>query len=642
LLLKLFPMKTSLFRAQLAVLPLALATAFPSLAQSQAAASLKNVVVTASRVATPVTDVIADVSIIDRVRLEQAGQNSLRDVLAQLPGVQLVSNGSYRSGTGVFLRGASNNQSIVLIDGVRVGSATSGGASLENIPLDRIERIEVLRGAASALYGPDAVGGVIQIFTREPSESLQLAANVGAGSDGQRQAGASIRGSAGVIGYSLGVSGETADGISVSNAPAASGFNADADSFSSTGFDAKLTAKLSREQALTLSVLQSKTQYQIDSVPSASTPNPLSLNKLTTDTWSKPELTHINLKWDAQWTPLWRSVVTMGTSEENSVIEYRRSSDGLLNSLSRFNTKRTQATWQNDISVDKDVLSLMLEKRTEAVDSTTLYAVSERTIQSTLASYAFNRESWNALAVLRNDDNSQFGSFNNWALSGGYKVTPNLRAVASMGTSFQAPTLNQLYFPLTDGFKGDPTLTPQINRASELGLKYLQGNWAMGAVVYYNEIQGFISPSTNAQSSLAVLRGITLSTDLQQGPNSYSLSYDYADPRSFSSTAASNDLRLTRVAQNILNARVTHRLGDVNLFGELRLSSDREDGKVGSTKIRETLPGYALLNMGVNWTLRKDLSLLGRINNLTDTQYMLANGYSVPGRNVFVSLSWSM
>lgn len=380
----------------------------------------------------------------------------------------------------------------------------------------------------------------------------------------------------------------------------------------------------------------------IDSVPSASTPNPLGLNKLTTDAWSKPMLNNVNLKWDAQWMPLWKSTVTLGTSDEDSVIEYRRMSDGALNNLSKFNTKRTQATWQNDISVDKDVLSLMLEKRTEAVDSTTLYAVSGRTIQSTLASYAFNRESWSALAVLRNDDNSQFGSFNNWAMSGGYKLTPSLRAVASLGTSFQAPTLNQLYFPLTDGFKGDPTLTPQINHASELGLKYLQGNLAMGAVVYYNEIQGFISPSTNAQSSLAVLRGITLSTDLQQGSNSYSLSYDYADPRSFSGTATSNDLRLTRVAQNILNARVTHRLGDVSLFSELRLSSDREDGKVGNTKIRETLPGYALLNMGVNWKLRKDLSLLGRINNLTDTQYMLANGYSVPGRNVFVSLSWSM
>lgn len=627
-------MKTCLFRAQLAVLPLALAAAFPSLAQSQAAASLKDVVVTASRVATPVTDVIADVSIIDRARLDQAGQNSLRDVLAQLPGVQLVSNGSYRSGTNIFLRGATNNQSIVLIDGIRVGSATSGGASLENIPVDRIERIEVLRGAASALYGPDAVGGVIQIFTREPSESWQLAANVGAGSDGQRQAGASIRGSAGVISYSLGVSGETADGISVSNAPAATGYNADTDSFSSTSFDAKLTAKLSREHALTLSVLQSKSEYQIDSFLSSQ--NSLGLSKLTTDTWTKPVLNNLNLKWDAQWTRLWKSTVTLGTSDEESVTEYRRIADGALNSRSKFNTKRTQATWQNDLAVDKDLLSLVLENRSEAVDSTTVYAVTERTIRSVLASYTFNRESWNALAVLRNDDNSQFGSFNTWAVSGGYRLTPRLRAIASMGTSFQAPTLNQLYSPKIGSYVGDPTLKPQRSRASELGLKYNQGTLTMAAVLYHNEIEDYISPSTNIQNMQAVLRGVTLSADTQSDKTNYALSYDYADPKSFSITPTLNDLRLARVAQNILNARVTHSLGAISYFGELRLSSDREDsGKV-------ILPGYGLLNLGMNWKLQKDLSLLARVNNVADTQYMLSNGYSVPGRNVFVALSWSM
>ena len=627
-------MKTCIFRAHLGTISLTLAAAFPAIAPAQSSRSLAETVVTASRVATPVTDVIADISIIDRATLDQAGQNSLRDVLAQQPGIQMVSSGGYRSGTSIFLRGATNTQTLVLIDGMRVGSATSGGASLENIPLDRIERIEILRGAASALYGPDAIGGVIQLFTREPTDALQLSANVGAGSDGQRQMGASIRGSADAIGYSLGVSGEKASGISVSIAPASSGFNADVDSFSNTSIDAKLTAKLSRDQALTFSVLQSQSAYQIDSF--LGSPNPLGLSKLTTDAWTKPLLSNLNFKWDAQWTPLWKSTVTLGTSDEESVTEYRRMSDGALNNRSQFNTQRTQATWQNDLALGKDVLSFMLENRSEAVDSTTVYAVTERTIQSALASYALNHERWNALAVLRNDANSQFGSFNNWALSGGYKLTPSLRAIASMGTSFQAPTLNQLYYPLIppSTYKGDPTLTPQTNRASELGLKYQEGSLALGAVVYYSEIQGFISPSTNVQSSLAVLRGVTLSGDIQSGRTNYSLSYDYADPRT-----QPNDLRLVRVAQNVFNARVTHRLGDVNVFGELKLSGDREDAKVVGAG-RDILPGYSLINAGLTWKLRKDLTLLGRINNLTDTQYMLANGYSVPGRNLFVSLSW--
>lgn len=618
-------MKTFSSSARVAALPLALAAVFPSFAQTQ----LKDVVVTASRVATPVTDVIADVSIIDRATLDLAGQTSLRDILAQQPGVQFISNGSYRSTTGIFLRGAATSQTIVLIDGIRVGSATSGGASLENIPVERIERIEILRGAASALYGPDAVGGVIQIFTREPTENLQLTASVGVGTDGQRQAGSSIRGSAGAIGYSLGVSSERATGINVTTNPASSGFNPDADGFTSQSIDAKLKAKLSTEHALTLSILQSYTEYQFDGTPS---PNPLALTKLTSDAWTKPNLNNVNVKWDAQWSPQWKSTLLLGSSDEDSVNEYYRIADGALGGSSKFNTKRTQATWQNDILIGQDVLSLMLESRTEAVDSSTNFTVKERDVRSALVSYAINRSVWNALAVLRNDDNSQFGSFNNWALSGGYKLTDQVRAVASMGTSFQAPTFNQLYYP---GF-GTPTLTPQQNRASEVGLKYNQGSLTMGAVVYYNEIQGFIVPSTNVQSSMAVLRGVTLSAGLQQGATNYAASYDYADP-----TTQPNDLRFVRVAQNVLNMSVNHRLGNVNLFGELKLSSDREDAKVVGTG-RDILPGYSLLNAGVNWKLRKDLSLLGRINNLTDTQYMLANGYSVPGRNVFVSLSWSM
>jgi len=609
---------------------MAVFSATSALAQSQAAGTLNEVVVTATRTAVPVTDVIADVSIIDRATLDQAGQSSLRDVLAQLPGVQFVSNGSYRSSTGVFLRGATSAQSIVLIDGVRVGSATSGGASFENMPLDRIERIEILRGAASALYGPDAVGGVIQIFTREPTENLQLAANVGAGSDGQRQLGASVRGRSGAIGYSLGVSNEKASGISVITNPLARSHNPDNDSFDVTSVDAKLTAQLSKQHALTLGMMRSEMDYQFDGT---AFPNPLGLTKLTTDAWSRPVLNSVNLKWDAQWLSNWKTSLILAENDDKSVSDYYRYADGALNNSSKFNTHRNQLTWQNDLTFGADVLTLLLEKRSESVDSTTLYAVKERNIQGIMLSYALNKPTWNALAVVRNDDNSQFGSFNNWAVSGGYKLASNLRAVASMGTSFQAPSFNQLYFP---GF-GTPTLTPQQNRGGEFGLKYNQGSVAMSAVVYYNEVQGFINPSNNVQNSLGVLRGATLSMQAQRGDTSYSISYDYADPHT-----QPNGLRFVRIARNVLNLNATHRVGQGNLFGELKLSSDREDNKIFGTGVgRTVLAGYGLLNVGANWKLSKDVTLQARINNLTDANYALADGFSTPGRNLFVSLSWA-
>ena len=623
-------MKKSTSCARLATLSLALAAAFPTHAQIQ----LPETVVTASRVATPIKDVLADVSVIDRTALDLAGQSSLRDVLSQLPGVQMSANGSYRSTTGIFLRGATSAQTLVLIDGVRVGSATSGLVSFENLPLSRIERIEVLRGAASALYGPDAVGGVIQIFTRDTGEGLQADANIGLGTDGQQQAGASMRGSSGIIGYSFGVSREKATGISVISNPASGSYNPDEDSFSASSVDAKLTAKLSKKHGLSLSLLRSDTDLQFDGTPF---PNPLRLTKLTSDARSLIKLNNATFKWDAQWLAQWHSTLLLGTSDEQSLGDYFRMTDGAYGGSSKFNTNRRQVTWQNDISLDKDVLSLVVENRNESVDSSTAYTVTSRDVRSAMVSYAFNRPVWSALLVARNDDNSQFGSFNNWAVSGGYRVTDALRAVASVGTSFQAPSFNQLYFP---NF-GNTALQPQRNRATELGLKYNAGNVSMGAVVYNNDIQGYIVPSTNVQSSLAVLRGVTLSANVRSGDSTYSLSYDYADPRSYSTNPASNDLRLVRIARNVFNARVDHRFGDLGVFGEVKVASDREDNNLTFSG-RDVLPGYTLLNVGANWKVQKNVSLLARVNNLTDEKYSLANAYSTPGRNVFVSVNWAL
>ena len=623
-------MKKSTSCARLATLSLALAAAFPTHAQIQ----LPETVVTASRVATPIKDVLADVSVIDRTALDLAGQSSLRDLLSQLPGVQMGANGSYRSTTGIFLRGATSAQTLVLIDGVRVGSATSGLVSFENLPLSRIERIEVLRGAASALYGPDAVGGVIQIFTRDTGEGLQADANIGLGTDGQQQAGASMRGSSGIIGYSFGVSREKATGISVISNPASGSYNPDEDSFSASSVDAKLTAKLSKKHGLSLSLLRSDTDLQFDGTPF---PNPLRLTKLTSDARSLIKLNNATFKWDVQWLAQWHSTLLLGTSDEQSLGDYFRMTDGAYGGSSKFNTNRRQVTWQNDISLDKDVLSLVVENRNESVDSSTAYTVTSRDVRSAMVSYAFNRPVWSALLVARNDDNSQFGSFNNWAVSGGYRVTDALRAVASVGTSFQAPSFNQLYFP---NF-GNTALQPQRNRATELGLKYNAGNVSMGAVVYNNDIQGYIVPSTNVQSSLAVLRGVTLSANVRSGDSTYSLSYDYADPRSYSTNPASNDLRLVRIARNVFNARVDHRFGDMGVFGEVKVASDREDNNLTFSG-RDVLPGYTLLNVGANWKVQKNVSLLARVNNLTDEKYSLANAYSTPGRNVFVSVNWAL
>lgn len=593
--------------------------------QAQADRQLAPVVVTATRTAQPLTDVLADVSIISREQLDNAGMQSLVDVLANLPGVQISTSGSYRSSSGVFLRGATSSQTILLVNGVRMGSATSGSYSLESLPLDRVERVEVLRGAAAAMYGPDAVGGVIQVFTREPHEGLQRSVSVGIGSDGQRKLGASLQGQSGAWGYTLGASNEKTKGLSVT-LPGASGFNGDVDGSAYASLDASVKYQINPQHAVTAQMLVSEGEYGFDGVPS---PNPLKLTAAAAQAAAYPKLEQHGLKWTAQWVPDWLSTVSISRSEDISVSRYWRTVDGAAAGDNRYNTAREEINWQNDIRLGHDTLTLMADHRTDAVDSSTNYAVKQRKVQGLMASYAMKREGWDALATLRHDSNSQFGSFNNWALSGGYRLTAQLRLVGSAGTTFQAPSFNQLYFP---GF-GNTALKPQQGQAQEMGLRYQQGSTVASATVYRNEVKGFITPATNVQSNLAVLKGVTLAVDQTWGATALSLSYDHADPR----LKPSND-RVTRVARNVLRTQLSQRYGAWHSFAELRLLGNRQDTMFPG---RVTLPGYGLINLGTTYQVNKQWRVQARLNNVTDKAYSLANGYTTPGRNVFVSLNWN-
>ena len=617
-------MKKCFFCTPLAVLALLVTGQATSFAQSHT--SFQPIVVTATRSQTPLTHVLADVSIIDRETLQESGLQSLAEVLATLPGVQFLSNGSYRSSSGIFLRGATTSQTILLIDGVRVGSATSGSFSLESLPLDRIERVEVLRGAAAALYGPDAVGGVIQVVTREPVDGVQKTAIAGLGSAGQRQLGASIQGREGDWGYRLGASHERADGISV-KLPGASDFNPDKDSYDFSSFDAKLQFKVDEQQSFSLALLASDGEYGFDSKTTG-------LTAANTLAISYPGVRQAALTWKSKLSTDWRTSLTLAGSQELSKSRYLRETDQLLISESRFNTTRNQVTWQNDIRLGKGNLTLLAEEMRDKVDSTTTYTVNQRSLQGFMASYSWRDEDWDALATVRSDRNSQFGNFNVWSLSGGYNFNQRWKFVANTGTTFQAPTFNQLYWPCGNPctpttYRGDPNLKPQEGQSEELGLSYKNGTTRASVVMYKNEINGFITPATNVQSNMAVLRGTTFSWEDSWGDTSLIASYDHGNHR----IKPSND-RIARVANEYMSLRINHRLGAWKPYAEFRLSGDRVDGKV-------KLPGYGVANMGTSYQWDKNWKVLARINNVGDKSYSLANGYSMPGRNLFVSMQWA-
>jgi len=171
--------KTRVFGARFTALSLALAAALPSFAQSNQP-QLKETFAAAARTAQPGGDAAADVTIIDREVIGRSGATTLADVLARVPGVEIVCNGDVGNATSVFTRGGESRHTVVLVDGVRVDSqSTSGSTNWQSIPLGQIDRIEIVCGPTSAIYGSDAVAGVIQIFTKKGQGALASVMSLG-------------------------------------------------------------------------------------------------------------------------------------------------------------------------------------------------------------------------------------------------------------------------------------------------------------------------------------------------------------------------------------------------------------------------------------------------------------------------------
>ena len=220
-----------LSNAHLAALPLALSAAFPALAQNSPPNQLRETIVTATRTESRASAVLADVTVITREDIERSAGRTLSELIARQAGIQTSANGGLGKSSSLFIRGTESRHVLFLVDGVRYTSATTGTPPLDTIPLESIERIEVLKGPASALYGSDAVGGVVQIFTRRGVKGFRPYASVTLGSEDRREGTAGFQGGSGDVSYALGVQTLREKGFSSTNPAVGTSFNPDRDGF---------------------------------------------------------------------------------------------------------------------------------------------------------------------------------------------------------------------------------------------------------------------------------------------------------------------------------------------------------------------------------------------------------------------------
>jgi vitamin B12 transporter len=596
---------------RLSLTALAVASVLPCLAQAaaQQVAALDTVVVTGARQAQRPEELLATVDVIDREELERAGPGSVLDLLARQAGIQISNNGGPGKAGSVYIRGSNGNHTLVLIDGVRIGSLSLGTAPLQSLPLSQIERIEILRGPASALYGADAVGGVIQIFTKRGQGEPLVELFGGLGNFGTSQAGFGVSGSNGPWSYALRASTYDTNGISAK--PATKRPDSDRDGYRNNTMSGNVGYQVAPGHELVARVLHVEGRNWYDNGKA--------------DTHEDATTDLVSLESRNQISNTWQSTVRVSQSRDNS-------NNYSVGSFSYINSRQNQFSWQNDLSTAVGKFLLGYEYVDQKLESSSSYAMTGRNVSSVIAGWTASLDKHRFQANLREDHNSQYGDKLTYLLGYGYQITPALRATVTQGTSFVSPTFNQLYYP---GL-GDPNLKPEEGRNRELALRYEQQGTRASVTYFNNKIDNLItwmtaSPYKVQQTGHARIEGWELAGATLLGSYELSASVDLLNPKD-----EDTGMQLLRRAEQSGRLAVTRTFGAFTVGSELIGVGKRFDDTANKTH----LGGYGLLNVFGQYQIDRNWRLEARANNLLDKDYTLANGYNTQGANVFVGIRY--
>jgi vitamin B12 transporter len=588
--------------------------ALPVLAAPAADTMLSAVTVTATRSPSRIDELISEVTVIDREMLDRMTGRTLVEVLASQPGIEFTSNGGLGKTSGLFIRGMDARHTLLLVDGIRVGSATQGAPSLDNLPLESIERIEIVRGPMSSLYGSDAVGGVVQIFTRRGLSGLHphAKATVGSRRYNQLAGGAAF----GEGGFDADVELQHTENRGFSaTAPGAFGHNPDDDGFRQDGGSARLGWQVTPDWRIEALGMEADGVTRLDDGPGVD---------------SKAQLRNrvLSLRAIGGFEGGLRTTFTVARSED----EYDTlvTASTFPGSLGPIESAQRQFTWEGSVPTRLGNALAVLERIEQDVSKPgEQFAVRHRFTNGAALGLHGSAAGHTWQASVRHDSNSQFGDQTTGGVGWGYQITPRWDVGASLGTSFVAPSFNQLYFP---GF-GNASLQPEEGRHGELNAHWSAAGQSVRATWFDNRIRGFISSGpAPVNVRHARMEGVSLSYEGQVRDLALAVSLDHLDPHD-----ADSGRQLPRRARNAARARADWTTGAVTLGAAVLAFSSRYDD-VANTR---QLGGYATLDLHAQWHLAPDWTLSAQLNNVADKRYQTAFAYNQPGREAYLSVRYA-
>lgn len=578
------------------------------------ARTLDTVQVTASRVERPLDESLASVTVIRRADIEASQAPDLLDLLGRQVGVDIARTGGPGGGSAVFLRGGNSNHSLVLVDGIRVTSTGQGVFDFAHLPLEQIERIEIVRGPRAAFWGSDAIGGVIHVFTRDPS---QPSVRVLAGSYGR--AGASAGAGFGDDDRGLGVTAgfQRLDGFSATNPDSVFSYDPDRDGYRNRNLSLRGRTALG-SQRLAFSALSTNADVQFD----------------RGQTEARNASAGVTLGGDLR--PGWSHQLTLGHAREDL--------DTASSFSNRFQSRRTSLDWLNSLQAGADAdatLSFGLNWQRENGASQNAFDGElfdqQRTSRAAFLAYGGRFGAHVLDLSVRHDDSDQYGAATSGNAAWGWDLSDRARVRLSWGEGFRAPNFNELFYPDSGyGFAGNPDLRPESSRTWEAGMEFEPApGQRLGLSVYQSRVRdliAFAAPTTNNAINInrAELEGVELEYRFVRDGWTAGGNLAWQD-----AVDAGTGNALLRRAKRKAHVDLGYRFGSGL---ELGLDGDHVSAR---PDFGARLDAYSLVHLRLAWPIGDQWRVEGRLENLTNRDYAVVSGYNTPGRSGVVSVVWN-
>lgn len=606
---------------------------------------LDPIVVTATRSERPVASSLAATTVITQQDIQRRRPRDVIELLKSVPGVDAVQRGGLGGESSVFLRGTNANHMLLLIDGQRVGSATLGSASLQYLDPNQIERIEIVRGPLSSLYGSDAVGGVIQVFTRKGKGASPLSLHAGVGSNNTQSHAASTGVDIGGWISSAGISHVDSEGYnrSFSELPGSE----DDDAYRNTTFNIS-TKRAFGPHDVNFQYLRSAAETEYDAIDYcrniSGICNPYS--EITSESGSIGGDYAVN---DAV-----QLKSSLGMSKDVSTTE--DDADAAVDDA--FTTWRNslllQADWQLDantlLSAGFDYTRDRVRGAIEGYDPVTFDPLPrvnyDRTVRGNRAWFAQSQNRigiTDLIVALRSDDNDAFGRETTGNFSIGVDVTERTRLVYAGGSAFHTPTFNDLYWPDPSG-PGNPDLKPEKSVSHELRVEHRVDNASYSLAIYRTEISDLIqwqpidpkdpdSLWTPTNIADADIEGAEFTSRHELGDVTINASYSYTRPLD-----ADTDKQLINRTRQKLAVGVDRRWGGFVIGAEATVYGKRymDQENLVST------PGYSMFDMHMSFDLTSTLTASMKINNLFNRDYVVIDRYREDGSSAMFAVDYKL